>query len=150
MNKQWYFPSGAAVLLLVLSGCDRASQAKKEILPTYSEKPLAPVRARLLDGMVRYMRKVANCGYTQEDIDHCASILDKYQASLASGSAFTKTEIRNAVKKAVLDLNALNNKCGGGLIETDQREYICQLLLASAQAAGIGTKEDITEEWRDW
>ena len=53
-------------------------------------------------------------------------------------------------KEAVLELNVLNDKCGEGLIETDQREAICQLLLVSAQDAGVGTDDDITEEWRRW
>ena len=150
MSKPSCLSTGAMVLLLVLSGCDRASRAKNLMKPTFPDESLLAVRAQLLDGMVSYMREVPSCGYTQEDIDDCASILDKCLGSLASGAVSTQAGIRNAVKEAVLDLNALNKKCDGGLIETDQREHICHLLLASARGAGLDTKDDITFEWRDW
>jgi hypothetical protein len=36
-------------------------------------------------------------------------------------------------------------------IETDEREYICELIHAAAAAAGFqDEKADITYEWRDW
>lgn len=119
-------------------------------MPTWPKRSIADLRTRLLDSMHCYADAVVDCGYTDEDVDCCASILDNYLASVNSGSAITELEIREAVKKAVLDLNALNSRCGGNLIETDQREAICEIILASAQNAGIGTNDDITEEWREW
>jgi hypothetical protein len=39
----------------------------------------------------------------------------------------------------------------GLLIETDQREQLCELIIAAAQRAGlVSDVYDITEEWREW
>ncbi len=54
------------------------------------------------------------------------------------------------MRQVVLDLNGLNEESGGGLIETDQREGLCQLILVAALHAGLKTDEDVTEEWREW
>lgn len=119
-------------------------------MPKYPNSSLVAVRQRLLDGMTAYMDAVADCGYTQEDVGRCASILDACQASLSSDSRPSQAEIRAAIRQAVLDLNALTEECGHSLIETDQRECICEFLLVCGKDAGIDTDEDVTEEWRTW
>jgi hypothetical protein len=112
-----------------------------------------------------------DAGYTQADIDRCAEILDTLLEALTTASeAYAsspahddedeadgeETELRDesimqAVKEAVLDLNALNEACEGGLIETDQREQLCDLIITAATQAGLDTDgQDITEEWREW
>jgi len=58
--------------------------------------------------------------------------------------------IRDAVQKIVTDLNALNEKCECSLIETDQREDLCELILVAAKAAGLDTDEDHITEGREW
>ncbi len=78
------------------------------------------------------------------------SIIDGYMKSLRSGSKVSQFDIRSAVEQTVFDLKTLNSQCDDRLIETDQREDICQLLLVSAQNAGLDTRDDITEEWRTW
>jgi hypothetical protein len=50
----------------------------------------------------------------------------------------------------ILDLNGLNEQGEFSLIETDQREALCQLILTAATRAGLDTDEDVTEEWREW
>ena len=56
-----------------------------------------------------------------------------------------------AVKTAVVKLNKLNDRCDGSLIETDQREQLCELIITAARGAGLSSdKYDITEEWREW
>lgn len=123
-------------------------------MPMYPNEEVTQIRQRLLDGMADYMKGDGDtswdCGYSQADIDRCLVIVDVYLAKVASGLKVSQDEIRNAVKKAVLDLNDLNGQAGGALIETDQREDLCALLLTVAQRAGLGTDEDITEEWREW
>ena len=54
------------------------------------------------------------------------------------------------VKDTILALNALNETCEHSLIETDQREEICDLIIKAALSVGVGNGDDITEEWRDW
>jgi hypothetical protein len=58
--------------------------------------------------------------------------------------------VRGAVQEAVLDINDLNAECRGGLIETDQRELLCRLILTAARRAGLDTRANITEAWRTW
>jgi hypothetical protein len=55
-----------------------------------------------------------------------------------------------ATERAVPALNELNDRCDGCLIETDQREQLCDILIAAAKNAGLDSDEDITEAWREW
>ena len=55
-------------------------------------------------------------------------------------------------KKAVPDLNFLNEKCDCSLIETDQREDICEYINQTVYSFGFieSENEDVAEEWREW
>jgi hypothetical protein len=114
-----------------------------------AKDPIASIRQSLLDGMARYMKVVPDY-YTQADIDSCAKIVDAYLARIGTAKSLSDKEIRKMVQDVVLALNALNEGCRHKLIETDQREYLCELILIAAQRAGLETDDDITEEWRDW
>jgi hypothetical protein len=126
---------------------------------------LLRLKYELLDGMTSYMEfggaedkedpdydEEFDAGYVQEDIDQCGVILDTLFDAVAHAEGEDKQEaIMEAVKAAVLDLNELNEKSEGGLIETDQREQLCELITLAAQEAGLETNgQDITEEWREW
>ena len=90
-------------------------------------------------------------GYSQKHVDKCAKILDAYLAAMDRIlEAGQDAKILSEAKKTVLDLNALNEKCDGSLIETDQREQICELLIVGAKHAGLTLDGDFTEEWRQW
>ncbi|MEM1293086.1 MAG: hypothetical protein AAGH67_16610 [Cyanobacteria bacterium P01_H01_bin.162] len=91
-----------------------------------------------------------DCDYTQADIDRCAAIVDAYLADIAANTDPAKDQLRLIIKKAVLQLNDLNDSCGGSLIETDESEDLCEIILVAAQACGLTTAKEITEEWRDW
>jgi hypothetical protein len=55
------------------------------------------------------------------------------------------------MKKIVLALNKLNEKCEYSLLETDEREMICDIINKSAKKAGIEeADEDLTAEYREW
>lgn len=55
------------------------------------------------------------------------------------------------VKKTVLALNALNEKCEYELIETEQREDIAEIIILAGYLKGFNDRDDdITEEWREW
>lgn len=90
--------------------------------------------------------------YTQEHIHRCEKLLDEYFASLATVPTSAQRDyILKAVRKVVLGLNKLNDDCDGALIETDEREQLCDIIIAAAQQAGLETDEDdITYEWREW
>lgn len=117
-------------------------------------EPLNALKADLLEGMREYMDSAAadggDAGYSEEDIGKCDSILTAFiEKTRSAGSGNTESAI-GIVKETVLSLNVLNESCDHSLIETDQREQICELIIQAAAAAGVGGGEDITEEWREW
>lgn len=119
-----------------------------------NQATLQQVKAELLDGMREYMNDVTadgdDPGYTESDIGKCAAILDSFLGKLSATNPDGSNAVMSAVKETVLAFNDLNESCGGGLIETDQREQLCELIIQGAATAGVGSGEDITEEWRDW
>ncbi len=128
-----------------------------DIMPEYQPTPIAEVKQRLIDGMIEFIDGDPelpdddfDCGYTRADVDRCSSIIDAYLSELAANNGAGEAAIILTIKKAVLQLNELNDECGGGLIETDQREDLCELLLVAARQNGLSTTDDVTEEWREW
>jgi len=116
---------------------------------------LTLLKAEVVESMVSYMTDEDDpdfdAGYEQEHVDRCASILDGFIASISSISPpGDSAQILTVTKNTVLALNALNDSCDGSLIETDQREMICALILTGARLAGLPGEDDITEEWREW
>ncbi len=112
------------------------------------------LKSEILDGMRSYMEDLAqdgaDAGYRERDIDDCERIIDRFldAAQAASGAP---ARVQTALRQAVLALNALNVRCGHTLIETEQRESLCELLLGAAEAAGLDCQgRDPTEAWRDW
>lgn len=115
---------------------------------------LEQIKAHLLEGMREYMTNVSeggdDPGYSDADIAKCESILDDFLAAVRSAATADSALVLAVVKDAVLSLNALNESCDHSLIETDQREQLCELIIQGAVAAGVGSGEDITEQWREW
>jgi len=92
-----------------------------------------------------------DAGYTQKHVDRCAKILDAYLDEVGGLRGMSQDQkILKSAKKAVLSMNALNAQCDGSLIETDQREQICELMIIAAKHAGLTFDGDFTEEWRQW
>ncbi|HEY0587341.1 MAG TPA: hypothetical protein VGD52_14495 [Pseudoduganella sp.] len=102
----------------------------------------------ILEGMRDYVADMEEPYYTLEKVAECGRILDDFLAAMArtQGDAAIMAE----VEKTVLALNELNDACGGSLIETGQREDLCDLIERAANQAGLATDEDITEQWREW
>jgi hypothetical protein len=114
------------------------------------EAEVIGLRKKTIDGMVRYLQH-GEVGYAQKHVDRCAKILDRYLDALKRIRETGQDEqILREAKTAVLDLNALNEKCDGALLETDQREQICELMIVAAKHAGLTLEGDFTEEWREW
>ncbi len=156
-ERDWFL----AQLRSALEGSERAFEA--EAAPP--EGKAAELRRRLLDGMVRYMKFGGaederdpgydpnwDAGYAREHVDRCDRILDRYLDALRKVPADGPDPyIREAVRQVVLDLNELNRICGGGLIETDQREDLVAFILSAAREAGLAADgSDPTAEWREW
>jgi hypothetical protein len=124
--------------------------------PVVSRQSFRSIRKRLLDGMMSHMKASEDpgygytCGYRLKHIDRCVAIIDAFHSELFIKPNPTPQRITDSVHRAVLKLNKLNAACNGALIETDQREDLCQLLLVAARKAGLKITGDITEPWRNW
>jgi len=123
------------------------------------------VKRDLIDGMVDYLKYGGavdendpdydpefDAGYTQKHVDRCSEIINDFLTSLEKTPDAQKNKyIIAAVKKTVLRLNELNEKCDGNLILTGQREDLCKLIDLAARDAGLESSTyDITYEWREW
>lgn len=119
-------------------------------------KSLHELTKNLLDGMTSYMNLGIEDGsfeaYSQEDIDACGEIINSFlQAVLKEG--IQDSEVLSHVEIAVKKLNQLNKRCDYQLIETDQREDICKIIIEAARQVGYTfppNDDDITYEWREW
>ncbi|MFC5742337.1 hypothetical protein [Dyella tabacisoli] len=115
---------------------------------------LAILKTEIIDGMRSFMHSCkdddSDAGYTEADIGQCAQIIDSFLQSVASVPAGNQEQMTLAVKQAVLALNVLNARCDHCLIETDQREGLCELIIRACSDAGLDAEDDITEMWREW
>jgi hypothetical protein len=113
-------------------------------------------KAKLIAGMLDYMQSEDDDddfdpGYTKADVKKCDGILTEFTDSLHDlAGGVPESKILNCVKQVVLELNKLNEDAGGSLIETDQREDLCDYILFAARQSGLKRNDDVTEEWRKW
>jgi hypothetical protein len=137
----------------------RASDAVRRMRAVKLPKSRLSTRAlrqRTLDGMMTYMKWLEEpgcgyaCGYTKKDIDRCAAAIDSYLAKLSSTPRRDQAKLLDCVKSIVLRLNKVNAAVDRALIETDQREELCELIVTAARRAGLKAEHDVTEEWREW
>ena len=73
---------------------------------------------------------------------------------LRLGEDATEREKLDALKSAVVALNTLNRQIPG-LIETGEREDLCDMFDEIAQACGLepanyGDGQGVATEWREW
>ena len=102
----------------------------------------------LVSDMVEYMNDAAPA-YTQEHIDQCREILVAHAASIKQ--APDRAAAKLLVKATVTRLNELNEEVEGELIETLERESICEFIITAGALKGFNTREeDVTEDWREW
>ncbi|ADE68828.1 MULTISPECIES: hypothetical protein [Priestia] len=88
--------------------------------------------------------------FTVENIKATDEILDIYMNKLeGSVDKMSEQDILEYVQEIVIGLNELNEQFDY-FIETLEREELCEFIIKAANAAGLETEEDITEEWREW
>ncbi|TWX71858.1 hypothetical protein ESZ36_01095 [Colwellia demingiae] len=87
--------------------------------------------------------------YTAKDVTLCITSLLEFMSSMES-EVQTVESAKGHIEKVVLSLNSLNHQCGDCLIETEQREDICQFIQKVISAANVEFAGDVTEEWREW
>ena len=121
-------------------------KSKKESLNENIE--ISKILENLKFGMMEYICTNSS-SYTKNDVDMCISILENYLSEISVSRS--KQEGKSIISKTVLSLNELNEKCDSELIETNERELICEVIILGGNLKGYNTKdEDITEEFREW
>lgn len=118
----------------------------------YKEEKYEDILPSMIQCMEEYHGDGESPGYTEADVQRCGEILDQYLDHLAALEDDSEPEeILAYVEKVVISLNELNDECAFKLIETDQRELICDFIERTAQEAGLETDgSDITKKWREW
>ena len=100
----------------------------------------------ILRWMYDFIEDEEDPDYNQKDVKECEVLLNKFINDVRN----EHQSAINAVKNLVLELNKLNEKCNYCLIETDQREQICELIFSVLEQNNVSYEGDITEEWREW
>lgn len=99
--------------------------------------------------MLEFIKDDEDAGYSSDEVDQCDSILINFLSN--SSKSDSKDTFIQEVRKTVLALNDLNESVDYSIIETDQREDICEILIYSGFLLGFNKKDEgITEEWREW
>ena len=118
-----------------VSAQDRLNESKSRILAHMSD-------------FIKLCKKLGGeAGYTDADVAKCGQILDNFIHAMILLTASDEQQIHHEVKVTVLALNRLNEK---GLIETREREMLCEFIDQAYVAIGYEPVQDITEQWRKW
>lgn len=94
--------------------------------------------------------------YTQENCDKARKIFDDLIADLIEiGEGASEDNKVALFKTAIIATNQLNSECDDCLIETGEREDLCELTNMITTACGLdpnkyGDGEGLASEWREW
>lgn len=112
------------------------------------------VNEMVIKPMLSYMRECigdGGCGFNIFHVLKCRRLLFVYLKRLSHIKSPDDAEILGTVKTLVLALNDLNEKTEYALLETEERENICDVIQRSAEECGLQEEiDDVTEEWREW
>lgn len=113
------------------------------------EDKLSSIKKNLLFSMLDYIAdSEEQHGYTQVDVD---KLIDNFIFQLQKIQNPTEDIVMEKVQQFVLTLNNLNTLSDGNLIETNQRELLCDLIFIAVKNTGIQVPNtDFTEQWREW
>ena len=103
---------------------------------------------RIIDGMMSFIEGDDDADYSPDDVKACGALLTSFASKVQSGISYD--DAMKQVEVLVLKLNELNENCEFSLIETDQREDICEFIFQALNAANVAFEGDVTEEWREW
>ncbi len=119
---------------------------KEQLEATKKHYPFGNWREGFNDGLEQY---------TEENCNKAQAIFDKLIAELISiGQDAKESDKVELFKTAVFALNELNDQVDD-LIETGEREDLCELIDQITIAAGMNPKnyaggEGIADQWRHW
>ena len=110
----------------------------------------------MLDYMKSFEEDGEECGYAKEHIEKCAALLLDYVNALAAIGEPNDEAIMEQIQSVVLALNELNEETDFAMIETDEREALCEVIQTAAVECGLSdacveeNDGDVTGEWREW
>jgi hypothetical protein len=117
----------------------------------YMSAVISNLKSSILNGMVEYIEDNDAPPYTQNDINDCEAIISNFIRELSQAPPNSNYALAlDKVKDTVLKLNALNERCDYSIIEPDQREDLCELIVQVVKSAGYHVDADITAQWREW
>lgn len=145
----------AIIWMLAILAFSSCNNSKNKIDMEYQNKfseakktyPFDQWRASYDDGLEQY---------TQENCDKARKIFDDLIDGLVAIGQDASEEKKVALfEKAILATNELNSECEDSLIETGEREELCELTDKIAIACGLnpekyGDGEGLASEWREW
>lgn len=123
------------------------SNYSKKLLKTKELYPFAKWRKNFFDYEMEQYTEV-NCNEAKSIFDNLISELIKL------GENRSKTKREKCFEDAIISLNNLNEN-EPGIIETQEREELCELIDQITLASGLNPKnyaegEGIADLWRDW
>ena len=108
-------------------------------------------KKEILHWMYDFIEGEEDSDYSKSDVLECDHLLTNFISdTMTSSNRYELDWISIQIKELVLKLNELNERCDECLIETDQREGICELIFTVMSKCGHSIDSDITEEWREW
>ncbi len=129
---------------------DKTSQTymdyQNKLLATKEFYPFDRWRANYKDGLTQYTKE--NCDKTRKVFD------DLITSLIEQGENTSEEQKKQLFKTAILKTNQLNDEIEG-LIETGEREDLCELTDKITIACGLdplkyGSGEGLASEWREW
>lgn len=136
-----YTPNREADILAFMEKYQKADSKER---PTILEQ-----LRRCMDGEEYQNPYAGGYHYTPEDVSVMGQILDEYIDDLISSQG-EPAAVDQCVRDAVLKINALNEECGRGLIDTWRRERLCGFINSAAELAGLSLEKDLTQQHRMW
>jgi len=158
------------LIIFILVSCNSPSKDNTEVSDKNADAPVLnsskignmTYKEQLIASKKHYpfenWRESYNNGlkqYTEENCNRTQVVFDTLIAKLiALGQNATEKDKVELFKIAVLSLNKLNDEIEG-LIETGEREDLCELIDQITIATGMDPKnyangDGIADEWRDW
>jgi hypothetical protein len=113
------------------------------------ENQIDAFKCKLLHDMTDFIKNTDCADYSEKQVGDCARLLEIFITAMSENNTNPALALDH-VKALVLSLNVLNAQCQHSLIETGQREDICELIDLVLSVAGFDFSGDVTEQWREW
>jgi len=111
----------------------------------------ADIQETVVTPMLDFMAELDGEDYTEADVKACRDLLMNYLRALNALEAPDDEAILAQVEAVVLALNDLSERTDYAMIETGEREALCEIIQRAAEESGLrDVPDDVTEEWREW